>query len=117
MQFADYKPGDSITILSGRKVTCEGGCHVLGESYAEFKGVPLVVLSVDWPYIACSFPVGNGGKVIDARDCELTRCSDEYVNAFRLIYGVKIAATPSPAMADMPLTKPGDDDAAVCCSK
>lgn len=80
----DLTPGQMLTVLRGRQHTCPCGCGGTGpDSYRQLKGVPLVVLSVNLPYLIGGMVHGQVNVVIDVRECELCAVSDGYVEAFR----------------------------------
>jgi len=99
MHIENLHVGDSITILRGNVVhTCPMGC-CQSERYEDFKGLPLIVLAINAPYVVAANVIGQGGKVLDSRHCELTKCTNEYVDAFRLMVGGTSVRPLNPAAA------------------
>lgn len=88
--------GDVVTVLNGKKQRCPAGCCVVGEAYEDCKGLPLVVMAVDWPYIITAHLATPGGRVIDARRVKLTKCSGDYVAGFKTMLGVHAKPTRQP---------------------
>jgi hypothetical protein len=72
----DLDPGNLITVLDGD--CCEAGCC---EVYQQFKGVPMVVLGLNLPYIVCGLSGGLTAH-IDTRTCDLMRVDQTYAGFF-----------------------------------
>lgn len=72
----DFNLGMFLTVLNGD--SCEAGCC---ERYQQLKGVPLMLLEVNLPYIVCGLP-GGPCVPIDVRECDLIRVSESYAGRF-----------------------------------
>jgi hypothetical protein len=83
----DLNLSDYVTILRGHSERCPLGCcqNEVGE---RFKGVPLVVVAIDLPYILAAVPIGLGTVVLDSRLVELKRVSPAYMQTFKAMNSV-----------------------------
>jgi len=88
LQADDFEIGMAITVLNG--ACCEAGCC---ERYQQLKGVPLLILEVDLPYIVCGVAGGHFTH-IDVRDCELKRVKDSYAALFGVVRAPKETKEP-----------------------
>jgi len=84
----DFELGMLVTVLDGD--CCPEGCC---EAYKPLKGVPLVILDVNLPYIVCGLPRGMCTH-LDVRDCDLMRVQDSYAKYFGIVRQPPAEAAP-----------------------
>lgn len=72
----DFDLGMFLSVLNGD--CCEAGCC---ERYRQLKGMPLMLMDVNLPYIVCQLP-GGVCVPIDVRECDLVRVSESYAGWF-----------------------------------
>lgn len=54
----DLQTGMFVSVHNGARINCPG-CGGGGEMYGKFKGLPLAVIGISLPYVACAvLPVG-----------------------------------------------------------
>lgn len=79
LQPDDFEIGMAITVLNGD--CCEAGCC---ERYQQLKGIPMLILEVDLPYIVVGIAGGHFTH-IDVRDCDLKRVTHSYAKLFGVV--------------------------------
>lgn len=79
----NIKRGEWLAITASR----EGAVNPSGEAFTVedrlVTGLPLQVLAISPPFVACRSPDGAHFTAIDARDCSFSRVAPEYVEAFQ----------------------------------
>ena len=86
----DMHVGQLVTIHRGRQL----GCMLQhAEMYRVYKGVPLEIVALNFPYVLTLQAVSRQETIIvDLRQADLCRCSDEYLAAMRKAFGLSDTA-------------------------
>ena len=79
----DIRVGTFCAVHTGRQDPCPCGCGGSTEQYVPLKGYPLAVTALALPYVAAVVIHANAVAVIDTRECELMRVSEDFARAFQ----------------------------------
>ena len=82
----DMHVGQLVTVHRGRRQGC---MFQHGEAYRAYKGVPLEIAALNFPYVLTLQAVSRQETIIvDLRQADLCRCSAEYLAAMRKAFGL-----------------------------